>query len=175
MRLPKALLALLAWALVSQLAQAAPERLAGITYPFRDQGEFWVNSEPLADSDLRGRPVLVMFWTYSCYNCTNSIAWINEVHRRYADRGLLVLGIHTPEFEFERDRERVSEKTAEHGIEFPVMLDNDYVFWRDMRNSWWPAFYLADKRGNIKAELIGETHLGTDKSERFLALLEREL
>ena len=169
------ILATLAVALLAQSANATPFRLAEITYPFKDQGEYWINSEPLSDQEIHGKPVLVMFWTYSCYNCSNSIEWINHVHDRFADQGLLVLGIHTPEFAFEKVRDNVVEKTAEYAIEFPVMMDNDFIFWKGMRNKWWPSFYLADRYGNIQAALIGETHIGTAKSEKFIALIKNEL
>ena len=175
LRRTAAALALAAAASLAPQTFAAPDRLPTITYPFDDQGEFWVNSEPLADSDLRGKAVLVMFWTYGCVNCRNSIEWVKHVHDSYADRGLLVLGVHTPEFDYEKDKDSVRRKTGEYGLEFPVMIDNDFTYWKDMGNSWWPAFYLADAHGNIKASFIGETHLGTGKSERILGLIEAEL
>lgn len=168
-------MAALAAVFFAQAALASPGRLAEITYPFKDQGEFWVNSDPLRDQDLRGRPVLVMFWTYSCYNCHNSFPWVKHVHERFSDQGLLVLGIHTPEFDFEKDRQSVQAKTKEYGLKFPVMLDNDYIFWKDMNNRWWPSFYLADGTGAIIAVAIGETHVGTKKSDDLIALIEGAL
>ena len=124
---------------------SAPPRLPELAYPYDDQADRWINSEPLSVRDLRGKPTLVMFWTYGCYNCRNSIAWINEMHRRFAPLGLQVIGIHTPEFDHEKDAATVARHTHEHGIEFPVMLDNDFVYWKDMRNmytgplSTWPT------------------------------------
>ena len=151
---------------------AKPAHLPPLTYPFADQQEFWINSPPLNDQQLKNRPVLVMFWTYGCYNCRNSLAWINDINARFADRGLLVLGVHTPEFAHERDRQRVEAKTKEYGIKFPVMIDNDFTYWKEMNNQWWPSFYLADGNGIIKGAFIGETHLGTDKSVKIIALIE---
>ena len=165
-------MAIIALSFLTHQAKAAPDHLPPLTYPYEDQQEYWINSAPLDDGDLRGKAVLAMFWTYSCYNCQNSIEWINHVHEKYRDKGLLVLGIHTPEFEFEHDLVGVQAKTAEFKIEFPVMLDNDYIYWKEMRNSWWPAFYLADANGRIIAEVIGETHIGTQKSKRILELID---
>lgn len=158
------LLALFAALVLTTSVSAAPAKLPTVTYPFADQGEYWVNSAPLADHDLRGKPVLIFFWTFGCYNCRNSLKWINSVQARYADKGLLILGVHTPEFPHEQETQAVVTKTHEYGMKFPVMIDNEYIFWRDMQNNWWPAFYLYDGYGQLQGSYVGETHLDTPKA-----------
>lgn len=158
-------------AMLATTAWTAPARMPKITYPFSDQGEFWVNSEPLNDRAIRGQPVLVFFWTYGCYNCRNSLEWLNSVQAQYADQGLLILGVHTPEFPHEKNKAKVAEKTREYKITFPVMIDNDFFFWKDMHNEWWPTVYLYDKRGNLKGSYIGETHLDTPKAAEIDSLI----
>ena len=157
----------------NQFVLATPSQLPQLAYPFDNQEAYWINSKPLHNNDLRGKTVLVMFWTFGCYNCKNSIEWINAMHDEYSDQGLVILGIHTPEFDYEKIRDSVVSKVAEFNIKFPVMLDNDFVFWKDMQNQWWPSFYFVDKYGNIVAEAIGETHLNTKKSADLVAVIDK--
>ena len=121
--------------------------------------------------------MLVFFWTLGCYNCKNSIAWINSVQQRFASQGLQVIGIHTPEFEYEKNRAKVVAATSAFAIEFPVMQDNAYIFWKDMRNLYWPAFYLTDANLEIRAEVFGEIHANTERAtaleELIAQLIER--
>ena len=154
-------------------AAAAPAKLPQLAYPFANQGEYWINSEPIGQQQLRGKPVLVFFWTLGCYNCKNSIAWINSVQQRYASQGLQLIGIHTPEFDYEKNRPKVVAATSDFAIEFPVMLDNDHIFWKDMRNLYWPAFYLADANLEIRAEAFGEIHPNTERARALEALIEK--
>ncbi len=118
--------------------------------------EAWVNSEALCLSDLRGRVVLVDFWTYTCVNCIRTFPYLREWHARYAGDGLVILGIHTPEFEFEEDRDNVRNASVEDSIVWPVALDNDYGTWRAYNNRYWPAKYLIDKDGIIRYTHFGE-------------------
>lgn len=159
----------------AQGAVAATAVLPDIPYPYQDQQEFWVNSEPLSNAQLRGKPLLVMFWTQGCYNCRASLEWINTVHHRFHEQGLQILGVHTPEFPYEKNSQLVRDKTAEFGIEFPVMMDNDFIFWKGMRNRWWPTFYVVDQRGRILDAYIGETHRATEKSAHIENQLARLL
>ena len=118
--------------------------------------EAWVNSEPLCLADLRGNVVLVDFWTYTCINCIRTFPYLRQWHARYADDGLVILGIHTPEFEFEKDRGNVQKASADDAIVWPVALDNDYGTWRAYNNRYWPAKYLIDKDGVIRYHHFGE-------------------
>ena len=123
--------------------------------------EAWLNSPPLQLAELRGQVVLLEFWTFACVNCVRSIPWVKFLEERYRDRDFQVIGIHTPEFSFERPRRQVARKMAELGIRHPVMLDNDYAYWNAMGNRYWPAFYLVDRRGRLRHAQAGEIHVGS--------------
>lgn len=137
----------------------------------------WSNSPPLNTADLRGRVLLVDVWTFGCWNCYRSFPWLKALQDRLADQPFTVIGIHSPEFEHEKDRTRVLDKIAEFGLEHPVMLDNDFAFWRALNNRYWPAFYLVDKRGMIRFLHVGETHEGDARAiaiEQQISILLRE-
>ncbi|KVD92414.1 thioredoxin [Burkholderia stagnalis] len=125
----------------------APE-LAGI--------ERWHNSAPLKLSELRGKVVLVDFWTYSCINCIHTIPYVNEWYRKYRDQGLVVIGVHTPEYPFERDARNVADALGRFGIRYPVAQDNRYDTWNAYGNRYWPALYLVDANGRIVYTRFGE-------------------
>ena len=116
----------------------------------------WINSEPLTMESLRGRVVLIDFWTYSCINCIRTIPFLKTWHERYADEGLVILGVHTPEFEFEKVYDNVVEATEEMGVAWPVVQDNDFTVWGSYNNRFWPAKYLIDKTGEIRYRHFGE-------------------
>lgn len=134
----------------------------------------WLNSAPLTWEDLRGKVVLMDFWTFECWNCYRSFPWMNALEARLQPLGLQVIGVHTPEFEHEKVRENVVAKAAEFGLHHPIMLDNDFSYWRAMNNRYWPAFYLVDKRGAIRAAFYGETHAGGRRA-RQIERLARQL
>ncbi len=137
-----------------------------------DEPEAWINSQPLTLKDLRGAVVLVDFWTFDCWNCYRSFPWLKQVEAAYADRGLRVIGVHTPEFDHEKIRSNIVEKVGEFGLHHPVMIDNDFSYWRAMNNRYWPAFYLIDKRGFIRSVFIGETHSGGARAQKVEAAIE---
>lgn len=127
----------------------------------------WINTEPLTLAQLRGMVVLVDFWTFGCWNCYRSFPWLNELEARFEADEFIVVGVHSPEFEHEKSRERVSQKVMEFGLTHPVMIDNDFFYWKAMNNRYWPTFYLIDKKGRIRGSFIGETHAG-DKNARAI-------
>jgi thiol-disulfide isomerase/thioredoxin len=127
----------------------------------------WLNSTPLTLSELRGRVVLIEFWTFDCYNCRNTLPWLKAVHAAYRDQGLTVVSVHTPEFEHERDPQQVRAAILKLGIEYQVMLDNDSSYWRALDNRYWPAFYLVDRQGKIVASTFGELHRGERRGDEF--------
>ena len=129
----------------------------------------WINSSPLTLAALRGRVVLLDFWTFDCWNCYRSFPWLKSVEQKFSDRAFTVVGVHTPEFKHERVRANVVRKVKEFELEHPVMMDNDYSYWRAVGNRYWPAFYLIDKQGRIRASFFGETHAG---DARALAIEE---
>ena len=118
--------------------------------------EQWVNSEPLSITDFRGKVVLLDFWTYSCVNCIRTLPQLKEWQAKYADDGLVILGIHTPEFEFEKLEANVAREASELGVTWPVALDNEYVTWDSYENVFWPAKYLVDARGRLRHHKVGE-------------------
>ena len=134
---------------VAALERAAPE-LEGI--------HAWLNSEPLLMRDLRGKVVLIDFWTYGCANCLRTIPDVIRLHEAYARAGLVVIGVHTPEFPFERDTQNLRDAVARLGIRFPVAQDNDYSTWRAYDNQAWPAQYVVDQNGTIVLTRFGEGH-----------------
>jgi thiol-disulfide isomerase/thioredoxin len=127
----------------------------------------WFNSEPLAVADLRGRVVLVDVWTYGCWNCYRSFPWLRNLEQRLAGESFTIVGIHTPEFEHERDADRVAQKIAEFRLTHPVMLDNDFAYWRALENRYWPAYYLVDHTGRVRHRHVGETHEGDPQALRI--------
>ena len=116
----------------------------------------WINSDPLTIDGLQGKVVLVDFWTYTCINCIRTLPYLKEWHAKYQDDGLVILGVHTPEFDFEKDLDNVVKATRDYGLEYPVVQDNDYRTWRAYANRYWPAKYLIDHEGIVRYTHFGE-------------------
>ena len=125
----------------------APE-LQGISY--------YINSNGTKLSDLKGKVVLVDFWTYSCINCIRTLPYLVDWNQKYSDKGLVIVGIHSPEFEFEKKVDNVKQAVTRFGIKYPVLLDNDHDTWNAFHNSYWPRKYLVDAEGYIRYDHIGE-------------------
>ena len=132
-------------------------------------GGAWINSEPLALADLnkQGKVVLVDFWTYGCYNCANTLPYLKQWWQKYKDQGLVIVGVHTPEFQPEYQLDNVQAAVKQQEIGWPVVQDNDYTIWRAYGNHYWPHFYLVDHRGQIIYNRIGEG--AYDETERQIA------
>lgn len=143
-------------------------------FTHRQAGE-WINSDALTLESLRGRVVLVEFWTYGCSNCRNTLPWLKAVHARYRDQGLVVVGVHSPEFPQERDPGNVRAAVERLGITYPVMLDNDFSYWKAFANRYWPAFYAIDRQGRVHASAFGELHAGTARGDGFEKTIQRLL
>ena len=129
--------------------------------PIRPAPEFagisnWLNSEPLTIEELRGKVVLVDFWTYSCINCIRTLPYLTAWHENYADEGLVIVGVHTPEFAFEKDTRNVETAMRRHNIQYAVAQDNDFATWRAYQNRYWPAKYLVNQDGQIVYTHFGE-------------------
>jgi len=129
----------------------------------------WLNSQPLHFEDLRGKVVMVEFWTFGCWNCRNIEPYVKEWHEKYAKHGLVVIAVHSPEFQYEYDVEKVKDYIREHKIPYAVPIDNDFFNWRRYRNRYWPTLYLIDKRGEIHYTKIGEG--GYKETERTIQRL----
>lgn len=138
----------------------APE-LAGITH--------WINSPPLTLDQLKGKVVLIDFWTYSCINCLRTLPYLEKWDARYRDKGLVIIGVHTPEFEFEKDKANVADAAKRLGVLYPIAQDNDYKTWKAFNNHYWPAHYLIDRNGDLRMVHFGEgAYLETENALREL-------
>ncbi|GIK41504.1 MAG: hypothetical protein BroJett011_53370 [Chloroflexota bacterium] len=118
--------------------------------------EVWLNSNPLKLADLHGKVVIVEFWTFGCYNCKNVVPSLRAWHQEYQDDGLVIIGVHTPEFGYEREIENVKQALIDQDIPYAVAIDNDWQTWRAYNNRYWPAKYFIDKAGNLRHIHIGE-------------------
>jgi len=116
----------------------------------------WLNSPPLDREALKGKVVLVDFWTYDCVNCRRSLPYVNTWAKRYADQGLVVIGVHTPEYDYENNIGNVREQVARLGIQYPVAVDNRYAIWNAFGNQFWPAHYFVDAKGQVRYVHFGE-------------------
>lgn len=121
-----------------------------------DRATSWLNSEPLTPEGLRGRVVLVDFWTYTCINWLRTLPYLKAWAAKYEDAGLTIVGVHTPEFGFERDLRNVTAQSANLGVRYPIAVDSDYGVWDEFANHYWPAVYLADSEGRIRYHHFGE-------------------
>jgi len=129
----------------------------------------WLNSQPLTKDGLRGKVVLVDFWTYTCINWLRTLPYVRAWAGKYKEQGLVVIGVHTPEFRFEKDLDNVRRAVKDRKIDFPVAMDNDYAIWRAFDNHYWPALYVIDAQGRIRHHQFGEG--GYERSERIIQQL----
>ena len=125
-------------------------------FPSLDGATQWLNSQPLTPSTLRGKVVLIDFWTYTCINWLRTVPYVRAWAEKYKDQGLVVIGVHSPEFEFEKDVENVRRAAAAMRIDYPIAIDSDHAIWRAFRNQYWPALYFIDAQGNIRHHQFGE-------------------
>lgn len=132
----------------------------------------WLNSPPLTNEALKGKVVLVDFWTYSCINCLRTIPYVRAWAEKYKDKGLVVIGIHTPEFAFEKDVRNIKKAVADLKITYPVAVDNDYAIWRAFSNEYWPAHYFIDRQGRVRHHHFGEGEYA--ESEQIIQKLLEE-
>jgi cytochrome c biogenesis protein CcdA/thiol-disulfide isomerase/thioredoxin len=126
------------------------------SFPSLDGAVEWLNSAPLTAEQLRGKVVLVDFWTYSCINCIRTVPYVRAWAEKYRDQGLVVIGVHAPEFAFEKKIDNVKKAISDFRIDYPVAIDNNFKIWRAFRNSYWPAHYFIDAKGQIRHHHFGE-------------------
>jgi len=139
--------------------------------PSLDGATEWLNSEPLGPADLRGHVVVVNFWTLTCINWLRQEPYVRAWSRLYSDDGLVVIGVHTPEFSFEHETGGIRQAIKDREIEYPVAVDNDYAIWNAFGNQYWPALYVMDGMGRVRARHIGELHLGTPEWDSLVGTI----
>jgi len=137
-----------------------------------ERADGWLNSPPLTPSALRGKVVLIDFWTYTCINWRRTLPYVRAWAEKYRDQGLVVIGVHAPEFEFEKNLDNVRWAVKDMRIGYPVAIDNDHAIWRGFKNQYWPALYFVDAEGRVRHHYFGEG--GFDQSEMILQALLRE-
>lgn len=152
-------------------ANAAAEANADLMPPLSG-ATLWLNSEPLSRESLRGKVVLIDFWTYSCINCLRTIPYIKAWDEKYRALGLVIIGVHSPEFAFERDQHNVEQAVHDLGITYPVAMDNRYAIWNAFENHYWPAHYLIDANGRVRDEHFGEG--AYEETEQMIQSLLKE-
>ena len=135
----------------------------------------WINSKPLTIEQLKGNVVLIDFWTFACWNCYRSFPWLNAFEEKYEKQGLRIIGVHSPEFGYEKEHANVARKVKEFKLKHPIMIDNDHSYWKAMGNRYWPAFYIIDKKGTIRGRFIGETHAGDARAKEIEKLVAKLL
>lgn len=143
-------------------APTAPEISSGI----------WINAEPLTLKSLHGRVVLIEFWTFACYNCRNTLPALKKWDAQYRDKGLTIIGVHTPELDFERDIDQLRREVAGLGIKYPVVTDQDYSTWKAYDVEAWPTLFVLDKQGRVRWTHIGEGYY--DQTEQVIKKLLAE-
>jgi thiol-disulfide isomerase/thioredoxin len=143
-------------------APAAPEISNGV----------WINSEPLTLRSLQGRVVLIEFWTFACYNCRNVLPALKKWDTQYRDKGLTIIGVHTPELDFERDIDQLRREVGELGIKYSVVTDQDYTTWKAYKVEAWPTLFLLDKQGRVRWTHVGEGYY--DQTEEVIKKLLAE-
>lgn len=132
----------------------------------------WINSEPLNMESLRGKVVLIDFWTYSCINCIRTLPYVKNWHEKYKNSGLVIIGVHTPEFAFEKNAENVQKAVKDFNIQYPIAIDSNYKIWSAFNNQYWPAHYFIDRKGRIRHQHFGEGEY--DRSEEVIQELLKE-
>jgi cytochrome c biogenesis protein CcdA/thiol-disulfide isomerase/thioredoxin len=141
-------------------------------FPDRLDAVGWINSAPLTPGSLRGKVVLIDFWTYSCINCLRALPYVEAWAKKYKDAGLVVIGVHTPEFAFEKERTNIEKAVRDLKIDYPVAIDSDYDIWQAFNNQYWPAHYFIDGKGRIRYHHFGEGEY--EESERVIQKLLQE-
>jgi thiol-disulfide isomerase/thioredoxin len=153
-------------------AQDPPSIVGSSPLPGLSGATGWINSPPLTAKQLRGKVVLVDFWTYSCINCLRAVPYVRAWADKYKDSGLVVIGVHTPEFNFEGQMPNVEKAVKKFGITYPVALDSNQAIWNAFHNEYWPAHYFIDAKGKVRFEHFGEGDY--DQSERWIQQLLKE-
>ena len=160
-----------AW--VRQMTPAAAQLPVAGDLPSLASATAWLNSSPLTAEGLGGKVVLVDFWTYTCINWLRTLPYVRAWSEKYKDRGLVVIGVHTPEFPFEKDIDNVRRAAKDMRVDYPIAIDNDYAIWRGFNNQYWPALYFINAQGRTRRHYFGEGDY--EQSERMIQQLLAEV
>jgi thiol-disulfide isomerase/thioredoxin len=158
--------------LTGDLGKPSSDLTAKIAAPEIIPGGVWLNSSPLSISELRGKVVLIDFWTYSCINCQRTFPYLKSWWQKYSDKGLVIIGVHSPEFEFEKDEKNLRMAISDFQLPYPIVQDNNFATWRAFNNNYWPAKYIIDKNGFIRYTHFGEGNYDEEEHEIQTLLLE---
>ena len=139
------------------------------THPDKEE---WLNSPPLSWNDLHGKVVLIDFWAFECWNCYRSFPWLTAMEARLPKEHFQIIGVHSPEFDREKIKANVIKKAAEFNLHHPIMIDNDFSYWKALNNRYWPAYYIVDKENNIRAVFYGETHEGNKQAKAIERIIK---
>lgn len=135
--------------------------------------EHWINSRPLRPADLRGKVVVVEFWTFDCINCLRTLPAMKALRKSLPESEVVIVGVHTPELDHERNLDNVRRAVTRLGVSYPVAFDGDYAVWRSFGNRYWPALYVIDRRGVIRHTHVGELHRNTPAWNQVIGVIER--
>src|SRR3954468_1043814 len=153
----------------TQMTVAAEQRSIDGELQALNSATAWLNSPPLTDASLRGKVVVVDFWTYTCINWLRTMPYVRAWEQKYKDKGLVVIGVHSPEFEFEKDPDNVRRAAMQLKVDYPIAIDSDHAIWRAFKNQYWPALYFIDAKGRIRHQQFGEGEY--EKSESIIQQL----
>ena len=165
--------------LAGDTGEEQPVMPAAIQLPFEAEmpslggATGWLNSPPVTAADLRGNVVLIDFWTYTCINWLRTLPYVRAWAEKYQEHGVVVIGVHTPEFAFEHDLENVRRAARDMRVEYPIAIDSDYAIWQAFTNHYWPALYLVDAQGQLRYHHFGEG--AYEQSERVIQHLLAEV
>jgi thiol-disulfide isomerase/thioredoxin len=166
---------LVRWAPAAVAALALAGMIAAGTKAPRIENETWLNGPRLTPKDLEGKVVVVEFWTFACINCIHTVPAVAKLHETYAPKGVVVIGVHSPELDEEKDLGNVKQAVERLGVTWPVAIDDDYRTWRAFGNRYWPAIYLLDRKGGVRYSHVGELHVGTGPWREVTETIDRLL
>jgi hypothetical protein len=138
--------------------------------PLPSAASNWLDGKPLKWEQLKGKIVLLNVWTFGCWNSYRSLPWIVSLQQKFPE--MQIIGIHTPEFAHEKDRNKMKDTMASYKVTYPQLLDDDFQYWRQLNNRYWPSFYVVDKNGIIRGKYIGETHANDSQAKQIEKLIQ---
>lgn len=132
--------------------------------------ERWLDAKPLQWETLKGKVVLINVWTFACWNSYRSLPWVTSLQQKFPE--LKIIGVHSPEFDYEKDRTGLRSTLSKYGVTYPQILDDDHAYWQSLGNTYWPSFYIVDKHGKIRGRFAGETHKDDSQAKQIENLIE---